>query len=152
MILRLRRRRSHGGARPLRTTLGYLRTGAWLQVKLALLLVPSVGTAQDVATLEFRTNGETLVFGSEDITDARPDIGPNGASVLLRLAETAELAFSELTARSIGSEVTVLVCGRVIARVVIQEQLGGAGILPANGIEDADLLAERLRGDTDCLD
>lgn len=94
--------------------------------------------------------GERLVFEPMDFAGAEPVIGPGGAAVAFRLRAEAGAIFAAFTERAIGQEVSVEVCGRLLVRTVVQARLGSDGILPANGIEDADLLAELLRGDTEC--
>ena len=151
MFRRLRRRPAGGALLPQTPSEYFCREELWIAF-VAVLLFVGPGWAQAPQALQFQTVVEMLSFGPEAVSDARTDIGPTGSSVLFRLSEDAEEAFSAFTERSVGLEVTVTVCGRVVARAVVQDRLSGVGVLPANGIEDADLLAERLRGDTSCED
>ena len=100
MFRRLRRRSAGGALLPQTPSEYFCQEEMWIAF-VAVFLFAGPGWAQAPQALQFQTVVETLSFGPEAIVDARPDIGPNGSSVLFRLNEDAEEAFGDFTERSV---------------------------------------------------
>jgi preprotein translocase subunit SecD len=113
-----------------------------------LLLMATPALAAD-PVLSFVFKSEKLELGAEGLADASPSFDAQGAQpvVLFRLSQTGASGFAEITARHVGEQMDIIVCGKVIASPIIREAIqGGSGQLSgAFTVEETTALALKLK-------
>jgi preprotein translocase subunit SecD len=100
-----------------------------LALLLALLTTPALA---DGPVLSFVFKTEKLELDGGSLADASPSFSQqtNEPLVMFWLSRTGASAFAELTARHIGEQVDIIVCGKLIASPFIYEPIqGGSGQL-----------------------
>jgi SecD/SecF fusion protein len=115
---------------------------------LALLVMATPALAAD-PVLSFVFKSEKLELGADGLADASPSFDAQGAQpvVLFRLSQTGASGFAKITARHVGEQMDIVVCGKVIASPIIREAIqGGSGQLSgAFTAEETAALALKLK-------
>lgn len=136
------RRRSRGAG-----IAGALTMRLELAVAVILLTAPL-----HAADLVFEGNGEHLAIPSDRMEVTVSASPVDGAySLQFRLLAEEARALGQITARLVGQELSVIVCGKEIARPVVRAAItGGVGVISMPAIEDIRLLESQLKGQTPC--
>ena len=98
----------------------------------------------------FSTKSGVLALTPDDVEDAAPQFGGEGAGLSFILAPAASEAFADLTERSVGQLMTLAVCGDVLVEAVIRERLEGRGYLALDSLAEAHWYASRMTGEAPC--
>ena len=104
--------------------------------------------AEDV--LAFETKAGALTFSADDIAEAAPQFGAQGAGLMFALNKGPAAAFTALTEASVGQRLTMLICGEVVVSAVLQERLSGTASVPLESLGEATWFAARLSGEEPC--
>lgn len=119
----------------------------------ALLLAAGLVTVTPALADEvvvFSTKTAVLALSPNDVEDAAPQFGGEGAGLSFILAPAASKAFADLTEQSLGQVMTLTVCGDVLVEAVIRERLEGRGYVALDSLGDATWYASRMTGDAPC--
>jgi preprotein translocase subunit SecD len=116
----------------------------------AVALSPAQADESDTAVILFRVAGEDLRLSPEDVSEAKPLFGEQGAGLSFLLTPEAGAAFSDLTGRNIGSDLSLLVCGDELVTANIRARLEGAGQVALDSLGSAVFYAARMTGETPC--
>jgi preprotein translocase subunit SecD len=94
---------------------------------LALLVMATPALAAD-PVLSFVFKSEKLELGADGLADASPSFDAQGAEpvVLFWLSQTGASGFAKITARHVGEQMNIMVCGKVIASPIIREAIQGS--------------------------
>jgi preprotein translocase subunit SecD len=115
---------------------------------LALLVMANPALAAD-PVLSFVFKSEKLELGADGLAGASPSFDAQGAQpvVLFWLSQTGASGFAKITARHVGEQMDIMVCGKVIASPIIREAIqGGSGQLSgAFTVEETTSLALKLK-------
>lgn len=128
--------RTPGVFDPVRTKIGILAA-------LVLWAYPAVA-----ADLSFEGSGQRL---EAKIAQAAPVFVHGAASVSVRLNANSAAAFAKLTAKMVGEQLVVSLCGSELLRAVVREPLvSGQAIINMPDIQHASAVAKVLQGEANC--
>jgi preprotein translocase subunit SecD len=102
------------------------------------------------AVAVFRTGSEALAMSPCDISEASPQFGEDGAGLSFRLSPDAGAAFSELTGRAVGEELSLYVCDTLLVAAVVRDRLDGNGYVALESLGSAVFYAARMTGEKPC--
>ena len=86
----------------------------------------------------------------DQVEEAAPQFGCNGAGLRFVLAPEASSAFADLTERAVGQMMTLTVCGDVLVEAVIRGRLEGRGYVALDSLGEATWYAARMTGKEPC--
>ncbi len=112
------------------------------------LVVGTSAIADEVVV--FSTKSGVLALTPDDVEDAAPQFGGEGAGLNFILAPAASKAFADLTESSVGQLMTLTICGYVLVEAVIRERLEGRGYVALDSLGDATWYASRMTGEAPC--
>lgn len=118
-----------------------------LPVFAIFLAFPAVA---EEASIVFEGGGERLKIEGTALEDVALYAVEGGHSVVFRLNEEDGAAFSALTGRLIGQVLTLSICGEVLAKPVVRDQISGTGIVPVSDLETALAYVFALKGEAPC--
>jgi preprotein translocase subunit SecD len=118
------------------------------RLSLLLSLLTTLALAADpVLSFVFKT--EKLDLDASGLADASPSFSQqtNEPLVMFRLSKPAARAFGELTARHVGEQMDIIVCGKIISSPVIREPIQGSSGQLSGGFtpEETTALALTLK-------
>ena len=116
---------------------------------LAIGLVAGTSAIADEVVV-FSTKSGVLALTPDDVEDAAPQFGGEGAGLSFILAPAASKDFADLTENSVGQMMTLTVCGDVLVEAVIRGRLEGRGYVALDSLRDATWYAPRMTGDAPC--
>ncbi len=112
------------------------------------LVAGTPALADEVAV--FSTKTAVLALTPDDMEDAAPQFGGEGAGLSFILAPAASKAFADLTESSVGQMMTLTICGDVLVEAVIRGRLEGRGYVALDSLGDANWYASRMTGEAPC--
>ena len=96
----------------------------------------------------FEGGGQRL---EAEIAEAAPVFMNGAASVSVRLSANSAAAFAKLTAKMVGKQLVVSLCGNELLRPVVREPLvSGSAIINMPDIQHATAVAKVLQGEANC--
>ncbi len=95
---------------------------------------------------------ERIELTADDLDEVAVDDMQDGRAMLLIALKAVDSArFADMTERLVGQVIVITVCGRELARPVVQEKIENAVIiLPLTDRAEAETYAQALSGDALC--
>lgn len=131
--------------------LGRRRVAVSMISGLAVLGLPWTGPSH-ANELVIEGGSERIELTTDNLDEvAVDDMEAGGAMLLIALKAVESARFSDMTERLVGQAITLTVCGRELARFVVQERIDNAVIvLPLTDRAEAETYARALSGDAVC--
>ena len=117
---------------------------------IGLICLGSPTLAEEVVIARFETATERLPITVEDMADAAPLFGDQGAGLALELSPEAGAAFADMTERTAGTTLSFYVCDTLLVSAVIQGRLSGRGQVAMESLGEATYYARVLNGEISC--
>ena len=107
----------------------------------AIIALLPAATAQ-AETLVLAGGGETLAV---EVAEATPFSMNDRPALEFALTEASSTAMSDLTARMVGQDLTVSLCGIELVRATVRDRISGRGVIDMPSVEAAAAALDEIR-------